>query len=713
MGHNEKRAARQLRRLRASQLARPWHMALAHAFTGSDTTVLALWPDEMFELSEVTNCSTSTFADVFDVRRLGHSLPVAWAVGAITIGGTLVCHRGVNGGLWQLRNHFGLVRAASTIAGGREADLASLATQAQAAGASVLAEQLPEVHLLFLSESENGLVAIERLYGVKFVSGGGAIGQDNPLEEQAFQFKARFYEHLRLHRHFDRDEVALFLQNIQDPHANIRASYWNRHFDTPTLLQGVQKLSEQTGSYDLLEYIEQETLRYDQGESFSAALADRGQVLIQMPGQTSYGPATESQDSVDEVGATVAVAEDTPLLGVTAEVVIDENVPVASGIIYSGGIKLKVDDGKIYLAPKEGEYPDRPESQMSGTTHTVRLRGTEYYDLCSPARSSYSWAPTQVSLVVEEVAGGAISVRREMKWEHDLVAIMENAELGGEYNVSYGNGTSLAVQCSYSPTNCVVYYTHSALPDKEWREGFDVIGATAVNRNIKLPGRLEGKPGEARFTNQQKNNFLEIRWAEWLERGPRGLLDELTNTYTHKALLTNGQEVHVRKNLEEFDEDAIERATVQLIDEDEEVVAEHELTRTSETISAEDREYRVYKYQDANYTFRIGFTSGFAISPRLYYHLPAGTAVKDDCEVTAKSPGIELMSTGGDWVGNMKGHAVSIGNGDTCALGESVDVKLTEEDGQVKLSFSAADTTFRSDDAPTPEPEPEPEGPVV
>lgn len=442
-------------------------MPLAHAFNGTNTTAVALWPDVEYRLDEVTNVSTSTFADLEDVRRLGHALPVAFATGGITIAGTLVCHRSIDGRgpLWKLRRHQGLVRALPSAAadragGARAVDVSALAADAHHLAVSVLPQQLPEFHLLLVSESEGGLVGIERLYGVKFQSSGGAVGVDNPLEEEALQFRCRFYEHLRLHRHLSQDEMRGFLRHLGDPNAEVRAHYWNAGFRTPPLVDGIREVAGLYGADDLTSFIAEEAKRYDldgaTGATTARLLADRGYVLLEREngvyvpeGSVTVGPpepegAGPADGTAPDDG--VGVSVDRPLAGAEAEAPLSEVVlvPSVGGGVFAEGpyaVSVGVEDGAAYV---DGPGGRAALGRFESGSLRARLDGARYWRLVTGADRAWALAPDAASFELTWYeADGVLEATRTYEWDSGHVEALEDrfGDLSGTYAVARPWGT--------------------------------------------------------------------------------------------------------------------------------------------------------------------------------------------------------------------------------------------------------------------------------
>lgn len=446
-------------------------MSLAHAFNGTATRVVALWPDVEYTLHEVTNASLSSFGDLEEVRRLGHRLPVAFATGSITLAGTLVCHRSLDGNapLWKLRRHEGLVRALPSVHGlGKTvADTEGLAVQARHLAQSMLPQELPEVHLLFVTETENGMVGMERLYGVKFQSSGGSIGVDNPLEEDALQFKARFYEQLRLHRHLSREELRGLLTAMSDPNTEHRTAYFNNYHRAPSLVDGIYEVARAYGARDLVEFVNEEAKAYDLAEMTGALgsrlFADRGSVVLLRPSGEEYVPdgVEEVPDDVEEV----AVEGDRPHAGVDAEVALAEQVPYADGTVRAATLRVRLKDGGLYLAGEGQEYGGRANAQMSGPTRTLPMSGAGYWELCTGDERGFAHPPDAVRLVVTWYdAEGRLEVRREAEWTDPVRCGVEQGDLSGTYSVPGLGGRVVVYDVDHDRSDHTARITASPYP---------------------------------------------------------------------------------------------------------------------------------------------------------------------------------------------------------------------------------------------------------
>jgi hypothetical protein len=179
-----------------------------HAFGPGDITTVAILPDAVFVLDEVSDFSISTHFDKEPIRQLGHALPQAWATGAGTIAGTLVCKQMTHAALWKVRRFAGTIRYSSEEGGlGSRQDQEVLGenwtiTQSQVnqMAASILPQQLPPFHLMFVHQSQSGQMGLARLYDITFTDYSEVKGTTNSQTEETLQYQAQFYEQLRLRK---------------------------------------------------------------------------------------------------------------------------------------------------------------------------------------------------------------------------------------------------------------------------------------------------------------------------------------------------------------------------------------------------------------------------------------------------------------------------------------------------------------------------------
>ncbi|RME29037.1 MAG: hypothetical protein D6800_03220 [Candidatus Zixiibacteriota bacterium] len=369
---------------------------LRFSYGPGDITCVAIVPGAAYVLDEVVDFSVSTHADKVPIRRLGHRLPVGWSTGAITVAGTLVLAQMVEGSLWKLRRHAAAVRVYGekvyTLSEGIEGADGVLESYAT----SILPQQLPPFHLIFVHANETGQMSIERLYDVVIESSGATKGVHNLQIEETYQYQAAFYEQIRLHRSLTYEEmVRLFSEQTKQAKqlgfASVRAKPMTlaeglMHIN-PTILgleeDHVQALLEET------EFIEQKVL---EGEATSRTIADSGEVLYTPSGVRAHRRPPESQ-SVLGSPAPTPISES--VVGRDGEII------TLSGFLHWNGNSLHVARGTQLVTPAE-QAPLAIIHDVSQTKFEVP--GSLYYRaLLEPDASTASlfYVPDKISLVVD------------------------------------------------------------------------------------------------------------------------------------------------------------------------------------------------------------------------------------------------------------------------------------------------------------------------
>ena len=238
-----------------------------HSFAGDDTQAIAVIPGASFLIEELTNFSVSTHIEKKQVRRVGHTFPVGWAVGSGTVAGTFVFAQLTESPLYKLRSYDDTIRKL-----GNQGISGSESIQSSAA--NILPEQLPPFHIVFVHMNESGQMGVERLYDVTIQSGGKTTGQQNKFTEQHFQFKALYYENLHLMQSLTTEEMASL--------AGQDVGFFNDFRRAGSLIDGV---ADAVGTSNLAEYVSDSTLgnfeAYLEGddETNPISIADQGDVV--------------------------------------------------------------------------------------------------------------------------------------------------------------------------------------------------------------------------------------------------------------------------------------------------------------------------------------------------------------------------------------------------------------------------------------------------
>lgn len=249
---------------------------LLHAFGPGDITCIAVVPGKAYVLNEVTDFSISSHFDKVPVRRLGHRLPQGWATGAGSIAGTLVCAQFTNGALWKLRRHAAMAKLAGDDLVGVESTSDVDRARLEFFTGSILPQQLPPFHLIFVHQNTAGQMAIARLYDVVLSDLGEVKGANNAYTEETLQFQALFYEQIRLHKSLTLEDMGRL--------AGIQTTAFNERRVPESLAESViTTISEGPGSRDPLSYILSETemlqTRLREGQDTSISIADQGDVV--------------------------------------------------------------------------------------------------------------------------------------------------------------------------------------------------------------------------------------------------------------------------------------------------------------------------------------------------------------------------------------------------------------------------------------------------
>ena len=283
---------------------------LRHSFGPGDVTAVAILPDDIQILEEITNMAISTHVDKEPIRRLGRTLPNGWAAGSGTIAGTLIAAQLTHGALWKVRRHMSTIRYAGGVAlasteaagvqepgylteevlqGARdgELDVRRITAEVDNYAASMLVQQLPPFHLMFVHQSEAGQMGLARLYGVTFTDHSVTKGADNTPEE-SLQFKALFYEQLRLRKSLSTTEMQNLYEKAMNNAGNLEPG--DRHkgvgfFNDIRRPQLVDELDEALGAKSLGDYLLMETResvrRTQAGEQTNFNVMDTGAVIVQ------------------------------------------------------------------------------------------------------------------------------------------------------------------------------------------------------------------------------------------------------------------------------------------------------------------------------------------------------------------------------------------------------------------------------------------------
>lgn len=265
-------------------------MDFRHSFGPGDITTVAILPNAMFILDEVSNFSITSHFDKKAIRRLNHRLPVGWATGSATIAGSLVCAQMTHGALWKIRRYAGTIRyhqeqaLASTedvyygIQGMGEAG-EKISAQADNYAASIQPQQLPPFHLMFMHFNQDGQMGLARLYNVTFTDYAEVKGTQNRMTEETLQYQALFYEQLRLRRSLTTTQMQELLGE-KLPEKQQETGFFN----DPRRPQLVDELADLSGVSNIGEYLVQETQevvdRTSEGEATSISVADQGDVLV-------------------------------------------------------------------------------------------------------------------------------------------------------------------------------------------------------------------------------------------------------------------------------------------------------------------------------------------------------------------------------------------------------------------------------------------------
>lgn len=260
-------------------------MNFKNAFGAGDITCVAVLPDAMFVLEEIANFSISTHFDKPQVRRLGHKLPVGVATGSGTVAGTLVAKQMTRGALWKLRRYAGTIRylndqplaessdqSLTVDATGSDIDYTSMSSQVDTIAASILPQQLPSFHLLFVHANQSGETALARLYNINITDYSVTKGVTERQTEEMLQYKGLFYEQLQLRQSLDvrqmQELVGQQTGMFNDPRS-------------PSLVSQVSSLQGVDSIGDYLEESTEESIeRFQNEEPSTIGIADEGEVVL-------------------------------------------------------------------------------------------------------------------------------------------------------------------------------------------------------------------------------------------------------------------------------------------------------------------------------------------------------------------------------------------------------------------------------------------------
>lgn len=288
-----------------------------HAFGPGDITAVAIVPGAALPLEEVTDFSISTHFDKIPIRRLGERLPVGFATGMGTIAGSLVCAQFTQGALWSLRRHAAAIRYFQNEALVEATVDTDSGAPARARldfyTSSVLPQQLPPFHLMFVHTNETGQMAIARLYNVVISDQGEAKGARNSFTEEMLQYQATYYEQIRLHKTLTGEQIAQL--------ANRPVGFFNDPRRVETLPQSLGSIMPGMSAQDyILSEIEDYTERMKTGQVTSTGLANTGNVL--WVSQKAAQPAEDSGTTAPAPSDTETPEQNTPVIerpGITTD----------------------------------------------------------------------------------------------------------------------------------------------------------------------------------------------------------------------------------------------------------------------------------------------------------------------------------------------------------------------------------------------------------
>lgn len=256
-------------------------LTIDHAFGPGDITCVAIVPGRAFVLEEITDFSISTQFDKIQVRRLGRRLPVGIATGAGTIAGSLIAHQTTQAALWKLRRHAGTIRMAAETGVLAEMDEGRIRQRIDHYTTSILPQQLPPFHLMFVHMSDAGQMSIARLYNVHIASYSEIKGANNAYTEESMQYQALFYEPIRLHRSLTTEQMAALVRTQVNSAKEV--GFFNDPRRVSTLAEGLSEVIGTENIDDFADLLLTESEEMDRrlraGEPTSIGLADRGDVV--------------------------------------------------------------------------------------------------------------------------------------------------------------------------------------------------------------------------------------------------------------------------------------------------------------------------------------------------------------------------------------------------------------------------------------------------
>lgn len=319
---------------------------LRHAFGPGDITAVAIVPGKALGLEEITDFSISTHFDKIPVRRLGHRLAVGWATGSGSIAGTLVCAQMTQGALYKLRQHAGAIqffRDQTTVQLGANPEVGGSArARLDYYTSSILPEQLPPFHLMFVHANESGQMAIARLYNVVISDHGETKGARNLFTEETLQYQASYYEQIRLHRALTTDQLAALAKKPVGFFSDIRAIE-----KLPESLANIGKDFSDGNAY-LLAETEEVQRRLRAGESTSQGVADEGTVVfVRLPDSGGAAAGSTTPRVVEAVtGRTTAGTVHTYRGQVREKVEFRPTTTVPSSpLVFNQGAVLQITGG--------------------------------------------------------------------------------------------------------------------------------------------------------------------------------------------------------------------------------------------------------------------------------------------------------------------------------------------------------------------------------
>lgn len=286
---------------------------LKHSFGPGDISTVAILPGAMRVLEEVKDVSISTHFDKQSIRRLGNALPIGWATGAGSIAGTLVCTQLTHGALYKVRKFAGALRVdEGEVLSETSTEEDREVTSGRQQAASILPQQLPPFHLMFVHENDRGQMSLSRLYDVTFVDHSEIKGSSNREPEETLQYQALYYEQLNLRKSLTNKQMQeLFNRNAapddiegqytQDAINNVtgRGVGFFHNIQEPQLVNELEDLGSIENINDYL--IDETRRRADREGGTGLDIANEGDVLLVDPEDPISRVSPVKEQSVDTV----------------------------------------------------------------------------------------------------------------------------------------------------------------------------------------------------------------------------------------------------------------------------------------------------------------------------------------------------------------------------------------------------------------------------